>query len=170
MLKGGYESDTITVLYGPAGSGKTCLCILAALALLGAVLGLLFLLLQVAVLMLPVSCVSAALMFATYLVYTQRRIKQLVKASPDFSGMTTARFDSNSMKWNWQIESAKVLPFLDPGMGRALMVCAGIMFSLFALNNLKARGAFTHQVFWFWGRTANIPEPASIVLGSVFQS
>lgn len=32
MLGGGYESDTMTVLYGPAGSGKTCMCILAALA------------------------------------------------------------------------------------------------------------------------------------------
>jgi DNA repair protein RadB len=32
-LDGGYESDIITTLYGPAGSGKTNLCLLAAVAL-----------------------------------------------------------------------------------------------------------------------------------------
>ena len=31
MLQGGYESDIITTLYGPAGSGKTILCMLAAI-------------------------------------------------------------------------------------------------------------------------------------------
>lgn len=30
MLNGGYEKDIITTLYGPAGSGKTVLCILAS--------------------------------------------------------------------------------------------------------------------------------------------
>jgi DNA repair protein RadB len=30
FLSGGYEKDVITVLYGPAGSGKTNLCVLAA--------------------------------------------------------------------------------------------------------------------------------------------
>lgn len=30
MLEGGYEKDVITTIYGPAGSGKTCLCILCA--------------------------------------------------------------------------------------------------------------------------------------------
>ncbi|MBS3158379.1 DNA repair and recombination protein RadB [Candidatus Woesearchaeota archaeon] len=29
LLSGGYEKDTVTTIYGPAGSGKTCLCILA---------------------------------------------------------------------------------------------------------------------------------------------
>ena len=29
-LEGGYENDVITILYGPAGSGKTNLCVLAA--------------------------------------------------------------------------------------------------------------------------------------------
>ena len=29
LLAGGYERDTVTTIYGPAGSGKTCLCILA---------------------------------------------------------------------------------------------------------------------------------------------
>ncbi|MBI1969753.1 DNA repair and recombination protein RadB [Candidatus Woesearchaeota archaeon] len=32
MLEGGYETDCITTLYGPAGSGKTNLCILAMVA------------------------------------------------------------------------------------------------------------------------------------------
>lgn len=31
LLEGGYEKDVITTVYGPAGSGKTCLCILAAI-------------------------------------------------------------------------------------------------------------------------------------------
>jgi len=31
MLDGGYEKDIITTIFGPAGSGKTCLCLLAAL-------------------------------------------------------------------------------------------------------------------------------------------
>ncbi|MBD3309666.1 DNA repair and recombination protein RadB [Candidatus Woesearchaeota archaeon] len=31
---GGYEKDTITTVYGPAGSGKTCLALLAAIAVL----------------------------------------------------------------------------------------------------------------------------------------
>ena len=31
MLKGGYEKDIITTVYGPAGSGKTVLCILCAI-------------------------------------------------------------------------------------------------------------------------------------------
>ena len=31
MLEGGYDSDTITTVYGPAGSGKTVLCLLCAL-------------------------------------------------------------------------------------------------------------------------------------------
>ena len=31
MLKGGYEKDIITTIYGPAGSGKTVLCILCAI-------------------------------------------------------------------------------------------------------------------------------------------
>ena len=26
MLDGGYEKDTITTIYGPAGAGKTVLC------------------------------------------------------------------------------------------------------------------------------------------------
>ena len=30
MLDGGYETDVITTIYGPAGSGKTNLCILCA--------------------------------------------------------------------------------------------------------------------------------------------
>lgn len=30
MLKDGYETDIITTIYGPAGSGKTCLCLLCA--------------------------------------------------------------------------------------------------------------------------------------------
>ncbi len=30
LLKGGYERDVITTLYGPAGAGKTCLCMLAS--------------------------------------------------------------------------------------------------------------------------------------------
>lgn len=31
MLNGGYEKDVITTLYGPAGSGKTVLCLLCAI-------------------------------------------------------------------------------------------------------------------------------------------
>jgi DNA repair protein RadB len=31
MLKGGYEKDIITTIYGPAGAGKTVLCILCAI-------------------------------------------------------------------------------------------------------------------------------------------
>jgi len=31
MLKGGYEKDVITTVYGPAGAGKTCLCLLAVI-------------------------------------------------------------------------------------------------------------------------------------------
>ena len=31
MLDGGYEQDIITTIYGPAGSGKTNLCILCAI-------------------------------------------------------------------------------------------------------------------------------------------
>ena len=31
MLNGGYEKDTITTVYGPAGSGKTLLCILCSI-------------------------------------------------------------------------------------------------------------------------------------------
>jgi len=31
MLNGGYESDIITTIYGPAGSGKTVLCLLCAI-------------------------------------------------------------------------------------------------------------------------------------------
>ena len=30
MLNGGYEQDIITTIYGPAGSGKTVLCMLCA--------------------------------------------------------------------------------------------------------------------------------------------
>ncbi len=30
MLNGGYETDTLTTVYGPAGSGKTVLCLLCA--------------------------------------------------------------------------------------------------------------------------------------------
>lgn len=32
LLEGGYEKDIITTIYGAAGSGKTCLCLLAAIA------------------------------------------------------------------------------------------------------------------------------------------
>ena len=32
MLDGGYDSDIITTIYGPAGSGKTNLCLLAAIS------------------------------------------------------------------------------------------------------------------------------------------
>ena len=31
MLNGGYETDVITTVYGPAGSGKTILCLLCAI-------------------------------------------------------------------------------------------------------------------------------------------
>ncbi len=31
MLNGGYEKDIITTIYGPAGSGKTCLCMLCSI-------------------------------------------------------------------------------------------------------------------------------------------
>lgn len=31
MLEGGYESDIVTTIYGPPGSGKTILCLLAAI-------------------------------------------------------------------------------------------------------------------------------------------
>src|SRR3989344_4707438 len=31
MLEGGYENDVITTIYGPAGSGKTVLCLLCAI-------------------------------------------------------------------------------------------------------------------------------------------
>ena len=33
MLEGGYEKDAITTIYGPAGSGKTVLCLLAAMTM-----------------------------------------------------------------------------------------------------------------------------------------
>lgn len=33
MLDGGYEKDTITTVYGPAGSGKTLLCILCSIGI-----------------------------------------------------------------------------------------------------------------------------------------
>ena len=32
LLKGGYETDIITTIYGPAGSGKTNFCLLAAIS------------------------------------------------------------------------------------------------------------------------------------------
>ena len=32
MLNGGYEKDTITTIYGPAGSGKTCLAMLCMIS------------------------------------------------------------------------------------------------------------------------------------------
>ena len=31
MLDGGYEKDIITTIYGPAGSGKTVLCLLCSI-------------------------------------------------------------------------------------------------------------------------------------------
>ena len=31
MLDGGYEKDVITTIYGPAGSGKTVLCLLCSI-------------------------------------------------------------------------------------------------------------------------------------------
>jgi len=33
MLEGGYEKDAITTIYGPAGAGKTVLCLLAAMTM-----------------------------------------------------------------------------------------------------------------------------------------
>ena len=33
FLNGGYEKDIVTTIFGPAGSGKTCLCLLAAIAI-----------------------------------------------------------------------------------------------------------------------------------------
>ena len=33
MLDGGYEKDIVTTIYGPAGSGKTVLCLLAAMTM-----------------------------------------------------------------------------------------------------------------------------------------
>jgi DNA repair protein RadB len=33
MLEGGYEKDAITTIYGPAGSGKTVICLLAAMTM-----------------------------------------------------------------------------------------------------------------------------------------
>lgn len=35
MLAGGYEKDVITTIYGPAGAGKTVVCILAAMTVAG---------------------------------------------------------------------------------------------------------------------------------------
>ncbi|MBI2653330.1 DNA repair and recombination protein RadB [Candidatus Woesearchaeota archaeon] len=35
MLEGGYEKDVITTIYGPAGSGKTVLCLLCAISISG---------------------------------------------------------------------------------------------------------------------------------------
>src|SRR3989338_3826200 len=32
LLEGGYETDVITTIYGPAGSGKTTTCLLAAVS------------------------------------------------------------------------------------------------------------------------------------------
>jgi DNA repair protein RadB len=31
MLEGGYEREVVTTIYGPAGSGKTCICMLCAI-------------------------------------------------------------------------------------------------------------------------------------------
>jgi DNA repair protein RadB len=31
LLSGGYEKDIVTTIYGPAGTGKTCFCLLAAI-------------------------------------------------------------------------------------------------------------------------------------------
>ena len=31
LLEGGYETDVITTIYGPAGSGKTVLCLLCSI-------------------------------------------------------------------------------------------------------------------------------------------
>ena len=33
FLSGGYETDIITTIYGPAGSGKTNFCVLASVSL-----------------------------------------------------------------------------------------------------------------------------------------
>ena len=141
--------------------------IIAVFLLLGLLLGLLFLLLQVVVLMLPVSCVSAALMFLTLFVYTKRRMKQLLKSSPDFSHMIGVSYKaSRAKKWSWDISLTNVEPLLDPGMCRALMMLAGVGFSLVAINYLKTQGVFTHQTFWFWGKTTHVPEPVSFALGT----
>ena len=34
LLEGGFERDVLTTIYGPAGSGKTCTCILAAISVI----------------------------------------------------------------------------------------------------------------------------------------
>ena len=31
LIYGGYEKDIVTTIYGPAGTGKTCLCLLATI-------------------------------------------------------------------------------------------------------------------------------------------
>ena len=142
------------------------LAIIAALALLGVLLGVLLLLLQVGVLMLPACGVTAALMLTTLFVYTKRRMQQLVKTNMQFGTATTAQFDQNSLKWVWHLDDTRILPLLDSGMGRVLMVLVGSAVALFALNRLNAQQAFNTQVWWFWGRVASVPEQVSLVLGT----
>ena len=142
------------------------LAIIAAFALLGIALGVLFLLLQVGVLMLPACGVTAAVMLTTLFVYAKRRMQQLVKTNMQFGTATTAQFDQRSLKWVWQLDNARILPLLDSGMGRVLMALIGGAAALFALNRLQVRNAFSAQVWWFWGKVASIPEQVSLVLGT----
>ena len=39
LLEGGYENSIIHTLYGPAGSGKTNICMISALTFAGLILG-----------------------------------------------------------------------------------------------------------------------------------
>ncbi len=142
------------------------LAVLAALVLLGVLLGVLLLLLQVGVLMLPACGVTAALMLTTLFVYAKRRMQQLVKTNMQFGTATTAQFDQHSLKWVWQLDDTRILPLLDPGMGRVLMALIGGAVALFALNRLQVQKVFSAQVWWFWGKVASIPEQVSLVLGT----
>jgi DnaJ-domain-containing protein 1 len=148
---------------------RVVLFILVAIAgflALGLILGVLLLLLQMGVLMLPAYCVTVAVMLATLFVYTKRRMQQLVRTNMQFGTAISARFDQHSLKWVWHLDDTRILPLLDPGMGRALMALVGGAAALFALNRLNAQQVFNTQVWWFWGKVTSVPEQVSLVFGT----
>ena len=148
---------------------RVVLFILGAIAgflAIGLILGVLLLFLQIGVLMLPACGVTTIVMLTALLVYTKRRMQQLVKTNMQFGTATSAQFDQNSLKWVWQLDDTRILPLLDPGMGKVLMALIGGAVALFTLNRLQAHKAFSAQVWWFWGRTASIPEQVGLVLGT----
>lgn len=142
--------------------------ILIAFFLLGGLLGLLYLLLQVAVITLPAWGVAVALMFLILYLFRAQRIRRL-NSQGTLWKMVIVRFDGQRLKWH--LEESQIKSYTKAGLAMFLSVILGITSVWLIIRILYNNGAFEGVTWWSlwgtWGGPTQVSPEVSLVFGCI---